>query len=367
MRRCRTCVYPDTKPDLYFYETGQCSACANFAKRPQIDWEARNEELIALLDRHGGRVMVPSSAGKDSVAQVMALKALGADVTAVTATTCYLTKIGRMNIDALARHVRTIEVTPDMTVRAKMNKIGLELVGDVAHPEHMAIFTTPFKMAAALGITLIMFGEAPQREYGGPQGSEEAKQLTRRWRSEYAGFLGLRPQDLIGMEGITERDVQDYILPPEDQLEGVGIEAHFLGQYRKWDSRENARVAKAAGMIQVLPCSANWWEFENIDGALISLHDFMMFLKYGMGRAVPQLSVDIRNGLIERDFAMDIVKQRDGLFPDVYVGVTIEEMLDRIGVSKESFLKHCNAFTNFDLFVEKKLEWGMRMTLKEFA
>ena len=88
MKRCRTCVYPDTKPDLYFDATGQCAACANFAKRPQIDWEARREELIALLDRHDGRAIVPSSAGKDSVSQVMALKALGADVTAVTATTC---------------------------------------------------------------------------------------------------------------------------------------------------------------------------------------------------------------------------------------------------------------------------------------
>ena len=77
------------------------------------------------------------------------MQALGAEVTVVTARTCHLTEIGRQNIDNLARYARTIEVTPNMTVRAKLNRLGLELVGDISWPEHAAIFSTPFSVAAS--------------------------------------------------------------------------------------------------------------------------------------------------------------------------------------------------------------------------
>src|SRR6185295_336946 len=180
MIRCKTCVMPNTRPDTPFID-GECAACRAYARRPQIDWDARKASLVALLDRHDGRCIVPSSGGKDSTYQVMTLLGLGADVTIVTARTCHLTSVGRANIDNLARHARTIEVVPNMAVRAKLNRLGLEMVGDISWPEHCAIFTTPFKVAALLGIPLIFYGENPQDQYGGPMGSEEAMQLTMRW------------------------------------------------------------------------------------------------------------------------------------------------------------------------------------------
>src|SRR3990167_8283889 len=223
IQRCRTCVIPRSRPDTFFDETGQCSACISYEKRPSINWDERKQELTALLDRHDGRVIVPSSGGKDSHAQVMTLLEMGADVTVVTATTCHLTPIGRANIDNLARYARTIEVTPDRTVRAKLNRLGLEMVGDCSWPEHVSIFTTPFRVAVALGIPLIFYGESPQNQYGGQPGSEEARQLTARWRSEYGGFLGLRPADLIGMGGLMARDMADYEMPSDFQLLSCGV------------------------------------------------------------------------------------------------------------------------------------------------
>ncbi len=221
--RCKTCCLPDTKPDLHF-ENGQCSACKSYAERPAIDWEKRGSELSRLLDRHNGECIVPSSGGKDSTWQVLKLQELGAHVTVVTATTCHLTPIGRYNIDNLARYATTIEVSPNKTVRAKLNRLGLKLVGDISWPEHVSIFTTPFNMAVSLGKSLVFYGENPQREYGGPPGSHQAREMTRRWVSEFGGFLGLRPMDLVGMDGITESDMGDY-LPPKGEH---NVEAHFL-------------------------------------------------------------------------------------------------------------------------------------------
>ena len=347
--RCRTCVIPNTRPDTHFDETGQCSACRSYAKRPQIDWEARKDDLIALLDRHNGKCIVPSSGGKDSTYQVMALLELGADVTIVTARTCHLTDIGRKNIDNLARHARTIEYVPNMTVRAKLNRLGLELVGDISWPEHVSIFTTPFRAAVQLGIPLIFYGENPQDQYGGPVGSDEAKQMTLRWRSEFGGFLGLRPSDLIGQHGITKQDMSDYSLPGTEEMQALGVEAHFLGQYLPWDSHQNAGIAMLAGMEYEAPSPANWWPWENLDNAQTGVHDHMMWRKYGYGRGAAQVSVDIRSGRVTREEAMKFVQERDGKFPQIYAGVSIAEILDRIGMTRQELNVIMDKFTNWEI------------------
>lgn len=344
LRRCCTCVMPDTRPDTPFID-GECAACVSYRRRPTIDWTARKAALIALLDRHDGRCIVPSSGGKDSTYQVMTLLGLGADVTVVTARTCHLTELGRRNIDNLARHARTIEVVPNMTVRAKLNRLGLEMVGDISWPEHAAIFTTPFRVSRELGIPLVFYGENPQDQYGGPLGSEDALELTARWRAEFGGFLGLRPSDFVGIEGITERDMADYEMPSRIHA-AYGVEAHFLGQYLPWDSRQNASVATSAGMQAEKPTPANWWFEENLDNAQTGIHDYFMWLKYGFGRGCQQISVDVRAGHVRRDHALAWVEDHDHTFPYAYGGVTLHDILSRIGLSFGEFNEIARRFTN---------------------
>lgn len=346
MIRCRRCVIPDTRPDTEFID-GVCSACLAFDRRPEIDWDRRKQDLVDLLDRHHGRVMVPSSGGKDSTAQALIMKEMGADVTVVTATTCHLTPIGRQNIDNLARYARTYEVTPNQKTRAALNRIGLEMVGDISWPEHMAIFTTPFRMACDLRLPLILYGENPQAEYGGPtRDSQEARTMTRRWVSEFGGFLGLRPADIAAMG----YDMSDYLPPKDATLAHFAVEAHFLGAYLPWDSYRNAMAAIQAGMRFALPCPANYWEWENLDNAQTGIHDHMMYRKYGYGRGAAQISVDIRNGLITREKALAWVLEHDGLFPIQYAGVHINDVLHRLEISREHLEAIMDRYTNWDLF-----------------
>jgi N-acetyl sugar amidotransferase len=341
MDRCRLCIMPPTRPDTAFVD-GVCSACISYLNRPQIDWDTRKKELMQLLDRHHGRVVVPSSGGKDSTYIALKMVELGADVTIVTATTCQLTEIGRYNIHNLARFARTIEVSPNRSVRANLNRLGLELVGDISWPEHASIFSVPFRVARDMEHTLIMFGESPQREYGGPVGSEDAKQMTKRWTTEFGGFLGLRPFDFVGMEGITERDMLDYQFPDD-----IGnVEAHFLGQYIPWNSHHNAEIAISNGMKYSRPTVGNWWEWENLDNLQTGIHDYFGFLKYGYGRMCAQLSVDIRYGLITREAAMDLCAQFDGTFPKQYMGQPIDDVLHHVGMGRKRFLDLCERFTN---------------------
>ena len=386
MRRCSVCVIPDTRPDTQF-EGGICSACRSYDARPAIDWAARRRELELLLERGrngtGYDCIVPSSGGKDSHWQALQLIAMGARPLLVTATTCHLTGIGRLNIENLKRYATTIEVSPNKRVRALLNRFGLETVGDVSWPEHASIFTTPMRMAVALGIPLVFYGENPQNQYGGPAGSEEAKQMTARWVSEFGGFLGLRPADCAGHAGITMRDMADYQMPDLGEIKthaphyepGMGpgilttirpaIEAHFLGQYLPWDSHENARQAAAAGMVQVLPGDANWWAHENLDNAQTGLHDHGMYRKYGFGRLAAQVAVDIRTGRMTREKGLELVRWRDGAFPKVYMGTPIEEVLERIGVTPAGLMNTLERFTTWELFEDEAVDG--RPILKEDA
>lgn len=362
VKHCKLCIIPDTRPDTAFVD-GVCSACIAYAKRPTIDWTARKEQLLALLARAKEKArargnaydcIVPSSGGKDSHAQVLTLLELGARPLAVTATTCHLTEIGRRNLDNLARYATTIEVSPNRAVREKLNRLGLTMVGDISYPEHVSIFTVPFKIAIATGIPFIFWGENPQSQYGGPLDEQDAKMMTQRWVSEFGGFLGLRAQDLIGVDGLTETDLQDYMQPDWEKAAKIGLEAHFLGQYLPWDSHANAKRARQAGMVQKRPAWANWWHHENLDNAQTGLHDHLMYRKFGYGRGAAQMSVDIRIGRIDRAVAMRWAEDCDGTFPHWYGGVSFDQMLERIGLDEERAMELIDRFTNWTLFEHER-------------
>lgn len=301
------------------------------------------------------------------MAQILMLKDLGADVVAVTAETCHLTAIGARNIENAARYATTFRMMPNKRVRAILNRIGLEMVGDISFPEHVAIHTAPFQAAVDLKIPLLMYGEHSPTEYGGPPDMHENRRMTRRWAAEYAGYLGLRIGDLVGVEGIQARDLRDYQCPSDSDLSGLGVEAYFLGQFLPWNSHENAARSIANGFVYELPSPANWWPWENQDSAQTGLHDFMMFRKYGYGRGCAQISVDIRAGRIDRTSAMEWLRMHDHNFPEVYAGVPVGEVLDRISMTRDELYRVMDRFTDWNLFrrviddqaaMPMLLEWG---------
>lgn len=368
MNRCRLCVIPDTRPDTAFID-GICSACISFAKRREIDWSGRRRDLELLLERgrngSGYDCIVPSSGGKDSHYQVLKLIELGAKPLVVTASTCHLTPIGRANIDNLARYATTVEVTPNREQRAKLNRLAMEMVGDISWPEHVSIFTTPFRVAATLGIPLLFYGENPQEAYGGPIGSEEARVMTRRWVSEFGGFLGLRPADFA----VMGYDMREYMPPSDEHLAAAKVEAHFLGAYFEWSSHRNADAAARAGMrcligpvevdgrraqVSIPPTPANLWVWENLDNAQTGIHDHAMYLKYGYGRGAAQASVEIRRGLLKRDVALEWVREHDGAFPEVYAGVPVDHVLERLGTDRPWLARQLETFTNPALFANAR-------------
>ena len=52
IRYCTRCLYPETKPDLLFDESGVCNACSNFEQRSEVDWDQRRQEFLDVVGRY---------------------------------------------------------------------------------------------------------------------------------------------------------------------------------------------------------------------------------------------------------------------------------------------------------------------------
>jgi N-acetyl sugar amidotransferase len=350
---------PETKPDLFIDAEGICSSCRSFERRTAVDWGVRKRELQEILDRYRSRdgrgydCIVPVSGGKDSTFQTLRMLELGMNPLCVTATTDHLTGLGRRNIENLKKQgVDYVEVTTNPVVRRKINRLALTQVGDISWPEHVAIFTVPVRIAVQFNIPLIIWGENPQNEYGGPAAAADNNVLTRRWLEEFGGLLGLRVSDLLGQEGIEPKHLIQYTYPSDDELKRVGVTGLFLGYYIPWDGYGNALFAQAHGFETYhKTVEGSLVNYENLDNAQTGIHDYFKFLKYAFGRATDLACMHIRRGRLSREDALNLVKKHDGKFPWVYLGTPLEEVLKTIQMSVDEFIRVCDRFTNKKLFV----------------
>ena len=354
---CVKCLYPNTKPNLFFDKNGVCSSCINFSKRTNIDWLKRKiefenlvKEVRAIKDKH--HCVIPVSGGKDSTYQVIKCLEYGLNPLCVTATTDHPTEIGRKNIENIKNlGVDYIEVTTNPLIRKKINRIALETIGDISWPEHVAIFTIPVKIALQYKINLIIWGENPQNEYGGPEKDSEKNQLDETWLEEFGGLNGMRVSDLVGTDGINEKDILLYKYPEINELKEKNFLGVYLGYYFPWDGHENKLISEKYGFQSWHnEVEGSYTNYENLDNFQTGIHDYFCYLKFGFGRLTAQISMAIRRGRISRQKALEIIKKQEGKFPFSYLDKRIEDILSYIEMDISKFILICDKFTNKNIF-----------------
>jgi len=350
MRYCAKCVTPDTKPDLSLDENGVCDACRVAELKNKIDWDARKKELGKILERYrskdGSRYdcIIPVSGGKDSHYQTYVIKKIfGLNPLLVTFAPCKSTELGKKNLRNLIERFEVDHVmfTPNPRVYRKLFKLGFKKVGDPCWPCHVGIFTVPVRVAIQYKVPLLIWGENPQMEYGGPASAVESNTLDRKWLNTYGGLLGKGVEDWVGEEGLSLSDLQPYIYPSDEEINAVGVTGIFLGYYMKWDARQQVELMKRKYGFSVKedgPVPGAYLNYENLDCGFVDIHDYLMYLKYGFGRATTQVSIDIRNKRMTRKDALRVVEERDGGTERV------KEFCDFIGISEKEFWKIAESF-----------------------
>lgn len=356
---CKECLYPNTKPDLVF-NNDICNACINFKNNKIVDWELRKNEFINIFEKYKSKdknnwdCIIPVSGGKDSTYQVYKILKLGYNPLCVISSTCHLSDIGRENIENLKNiGVDMIEFTANKNIRKSLNKIGLEVVGDISWPEHISIFTVPVIFAVKFNIKLIIWGENSQNEYGGPASAVDNNYLDRNWLENFGGLIGLRQSDIINLSNnkIHEKNIISYKYPSDEDIHKVGVTGLFLGYYFHWNGISNAIISQSCGFktyhkfVEGSACN-----YENLDNYQTGIHDYFKYLKFGFGRATDLVNNQIRRNILSREDGLEIVKNHDGLYPSTYLGKKLEEILEYIGLTIEEFDEICDLFTNKEIF-----------------
>ena len=358
MKYCKTCFYPETKPDLVFDENQVCSACLSYKERRNINWDEREKQFLKIVEdikkqsKSNYHCVIPVSGGKDSTWQVLKILEYGLNPLCVNSRTCDFSELGKENLENIKKlGVDMIEVSPNPTIRKKLNKIGLLEVGDISWPEHVGIFTIPVKIALNFQIKYIFWGENSQNEYGGPISKMNNDVLDRSWLEEFGGLLGLRISDLTELYDIKINDLLIYTYPEKEIIEKANLQGLFLGYFFSWNGYENAKIAKKNGFKfyknEVEGSSVN---YENLDNYQTGIHDYFKYLKYGFGRTTDIMCNLYRRNLISKEEAIKKIKKNDGKFPITYLGKNIKNILNEIDVTFEEFIQTCDKFTNKKIF-----------------
>jgi len=368
IKYCTKCLFPNTKPDLFFDKDGVCDAC-NSANRKHgnnnsINWQERELEFSNILetckikDGHSYNCIIPVSGGKDSTWQVYAMKMLhNMKPLAVTFDQFDQTDTGIDNLNVLKNiGVDHIHFTLNPVIVKKLVKKGLEIIGDPYWVNHVGMFTIPFHIAVNFKIPLLVYGENPQLEYGGPLESRDNRILDHRWRQEFGGMRGFREEDMIDNE-ISAKDLSILNYPNACEIKALKIKGIFYGQYFKWDADKHIEICKKLGWKPLeSPSLGSWLNYENCDMKYIDIREYLKFLKYGYGRATDQLNIAIRNGKISREKAMSIAKAKDGAYSES----NLNQFCDYLEMSNDEFHQIAEQFVNHEILHKKCNKWILK-------
>lgn len=381
---CSRCVLSNQRPNstLEFKHTttskkettaivdGVCDAC-RFAdlKDQEIDWEQREQELLALCDRYRSSdgtfdCIVPGSGGKDSRFTSWILKhKYGMNPLTVTWPPHIYTEIGWKNFQSwIDAGFENILYSPNGKTHRYLTKLAFK---NLLHPFQPFIFGQRFigvRMAIRYGIPLVFHGESPS-EYGNKL--EECTDRTFRKKYFYSDLPtgenvlgGVKVKDLIKDHNLSLNDLQSFLPLTESELKHFPLEYHFLGYYLKWDPQEIYYQAVEHTGFEANPerTEGTYSKYASLDDRIDGFHYYTTYIKFGLGRATYDAAQEIRNKKITREEGIALVRRYDGEFPSKY----FEEILDYMDISKEEFWTLVDNARSPHLWEKSNGQWELR-------
>ncbi len=361
MKYCSRCILPDTRPNIVIGSDGVCNACKNHGTKKDIDWNSRAEAFKqvvanAKVRSEGYDCLVPVSGGKDSTWQVVACLEVGLKPLAVTWKTPGRTGIGQKNLDNLVSlGVDHIDYQVSPSTERKFVLAALERFGDPAIPMHMALFNIPLKIASRFRIPLVVWGENSAFEYGNKEEGFTGFKLDQKWIRTYGVTKGTTAEDWIS-PALPRKEMTPYFGPDDAELEAAGLQAIFLGYYFPWDPIETLRVAKENGFsIRPEGPKTGLYNFADIDDDFISIHHWIKWYKFGITRLFDNLSLEIRNGRMSRDQALQTLK----VMGEQHPVEDIQRLSEFLRIEPAAFYAIVEKYRNPAIWIKKNGKWMM--------
>lgn len=350
-------------------EDGICDACRYAEKKEQIDWNARQRELVELLDqyrRNDGSYdcVVPGSGGKDSGYAAHLLKyKYGMHPLTVTWPPILYTDYGYRNFRNWVEigGFDNITFKPNGRVHRLLTRLAFE---NLLHPFQTFILgqkNLAPKVAIKYAIPLVFYGE-PEAEYGNPLAET---QISLRDKSYYTmqnlseTYLGgVSVVELQEKYSCSLNELLAYLPVDFREVEAAKIEVRYLGYYLRWIPQESYYYAVEHTGFQARPfrTEGTYSKYNSIDDKIDDLHYYTTYIKFGLGRASYDASQEIRNKHLTREEGVALVRRFDGERPQRY----FNEVMEYLGMDPNRFDELCDQFRSSHLWRKENGEWKLR-------
>lgn len=368
---CKKCTVSNQRPRIIFDERGVCSACNYAEQKKAFDWEQREKELIELCDRHrkgdgSYDIIVPCSGGKDGgfVAHQLKYK-YGMNPLCVTWAPLSPTEIGRKNLDSFINigGFDHILGTPNGKIQRLLTKLAFLHLGDPFQPFIYGQTNFPLKVAVQHKISLIMYGENGEVEYGGDM--KNAYRPTREISDHKKHYFSNMPPEFWLEYGLSEKDIAPYQPPKYEEVLANKTEIHFFGYYKYWDPQENFYYCtEHNGFLPNTERSEGTYsKYASLDDRIDGFHYYLGFIKFGIGRATSDSAHEIRDNKITREEGIALVKKYDGEFPQKY----FNEFLEFCGVTEEEFWEVVDNWRADHIWKKENGVWKLRHAIYDYV
>jgi hypothetical protein len=226
-------------------------------------------------------------------------------------------------------------------------------------PIDAAIYAFPLRIAKALGIELIVYGEDIAATYGGPNAEEKASAAQQISNDVVKPF---------GDDWWLERGHGKLpaMLRYPSPAEVATLEPIYLSYFIPWSGYNNAVTAYRMGFRD---CEQEWQRggcvenYDQIDSCGYMVHPWLKFPKYGHARATDVCSNWIRDGLISRDKAVDLVLEHDHVLDTR----ALDDFLAFTGISHRQFWARVDDLFNRDLFTKTSTGWALKQPVTKLS
>jgi len=360
---CSNCLNMSTRPRITFDERGWCNACQWMEEKKTLDWQTRQKELQVILDKYRSKTggfdcVIPVSGGKDGSYVSYQLKHVyHMNPLSVTVTPALSLELGNENLrNYINSGFNHIQINPDVKVMQILNKVGFIEKGFPYYGWLIAIQAAVVRLAVNLNIPLLFYGEDGEVEYGGSTESKNRAIYDINYMKKI--YLEGGYEKVLKSTGLSESQLYFFLFPNEEELAGKQLNITHWSYFEPWDPYRNYLVAKEHYGLQEVDesNSGTFTNFAQNDQALYALHTYMMYLKFGFGRATQDAGIEIRRGAMTREQAINLVRLYDGQYPEEYIDV----YLDYYQMTTGEFVAVLDKWVNKDLFENRNGRWCPR-------
>ena len=343
MRICKECIQPDTRPGIFFNEDGVCGACLWEHEKKELDWDQRESELKQIIEKTKSKealydCAIGVSGGKDSTFQaITARDRFGLRCLLVNYQPENITPIGEKNIENIKNlGFDVVTIRPNPKVMKKLIRYDFFKNLNPVKPTEFALYSSTYIIAEKFNIPLIIQGENPGLILGtsltgvgtdsNALKANELHTLSSGWEV-YSEIEGINKDDLL------------WFHYDRKKLEDMGVKGIWLNYFiEEYSQRHNAEFSKKYGLVgrgkEIDPNSIGTYApYVSLDSNLVQVNQMLKFVKFGFGQCMDQACYDIREEVMSRNEAIELVLKYDGKCSNEYV----QEFCDYIEITVDEF------------------------------